>query len=245
MSPNVMVVNLAFHHGIVVQLVLACLAIVSLASWTLIFQKWAALRAARRELQNLQRRLQSNADVAGMFRSSGAGRRGLEGALAAGMERMEQLRHRPGFDPDRAIEHVRQAWEDAVWREIRRLDANLAFLATVGSLSPYIGLFGTVWGIMGAMSALGDVHELSLASVAPGIAEALVATAAGLFAAIPAIFAHNRFASDIERLADEYLGVVDELGFRVLGAPPLQEPAEAAAGDGLPIRGARVGYGAP
>ncbi|HET9579588.1 MAG TPA: MotA/TolQ/ExbB proton channel family protein [Usitatibacter sp.] len=215
MSSNIAVISLAFHHSVVVQLVLLCLLALSLASWTVILQKWAALNAARRELRELQPRLRADTGLDVVLPHGGKSGGTFRRALSAGFDRLHQVRRGSPPEDRGAVQDLREACESGVWREIRRLDSNLSFLATVGSLSPYIGLFGTVWGIIGAMGALGDVHEMSLASVAPGIAEALVATAAGLFAAIPALFAHNRFASDIDGLADDYFAVIEELGLQL------------------------------
>lgn len=245
MSSNLSVIRLAFHHSIVVQLVLLCLLALSLASWTVILQKWAVLRADRRALRDLTPRLRSATDVpSALHRAKGPTSR-LERLLATGFERVARMRGSVGPDGGESRQDVRELWESAIWREVRRLDSNLPFLATVGSLSPYIGLFGTVWGIIGAMGALGDAHEMSLASVAPGIAEALVATAAGLFAAIPALVAHNHFASNIDGLADDYLALVEEFGLGWVSGSPMAGAAEASRLSHRTACGGRLGREAP
>ena len=129
---------------------------------------------------------------------------GLERIFEAGFKEFARLRKRGGIDPMAILEGSQRAMRVALHREVEQLENHLPFLATVGSVSPYIGLFGTVWGIMNSFQALGDVHQATLAMVAPGISEALIATAMGLFAAIPAVIAYNRYASDVDRLYNRY-----------------------------------------
>lgn len=218
MSGEISVIELSLQHGGLFLLVLACLLVLSLGSWTVIFQKWAVLRMAKRELGCFAGRSMSPANALCEAPASDSRSSGVEHIVAAGLNRVAQLRNHSGLSNNAVLEQARHAWESTLSQELRRLSGNLSFLATIGSVSPYLGLFGTVWGVIDALAGLGDVREFSLVAVAPGISEALIATAAGLLAAIPAIVAHNRYVAQIDTLADEYLSIVDDVEYELVRA---------------------------
>ena len=198
---------------LVVQVVMALLVVVSLASWTVIFGKGFAIRATRRETEAFEREFWSGAELAKLYERATNRRRGtgaLERIFEAGMSEFLKLRGREGESGATILDGARRAMRAAYQREMDALERRLQFLASVGSVSPYVGLFGTVWGIMHAFTGLASLEQATLASVAPGIAEALVATAIGLFAAIPAVVAYNRFAHDIDRLATRFETFIEE-----------------------------------
>jgi len=200
---------------LVVQLVMLLLVVVSLASWTVIFGKGFAIRAARKETERFEGEFWGGADLARLYEKA-TGRRHRTGALErifeGGMSEFMKLRSREkdGNNPQWLLDGARRAMRAAYQREMDALERRLQFLASVGSVSPYVGLFGTVWGIMHAFTGLSSLEQATLASVAPGIAEALIATAIGLFAAIPAVIAYNRFAHDIDRLANRFETFIEE-----------------------------------
>ncbi len=198
---------------LVVQVVMALLVVVSLASWTVIFGKGFAIRATRRETEAFEREFWSGAELAKLYERATNRRRGtgaLERIFEAGMSEFLKLRGREGESGATILDGARRAMRAAYQREMDALERRLQFLASVGSVSPYVGLFGTVWGIMHAFVGLANLEQVTLATVAPGIAEALVATAIGLFAAIPAVVAYNRFAHDIDRLATRFETFIEE-----------------------------------
>ncbi len=213
-----MKVDTSFLHLVIgashlVQAVMALLLLASVVAWVMIFSKWAAVRRARRSADAFEDRFWSGADLGEVYRQIASRRdntSGMETIFEAGFREFARLRKQGVIDADAVMEGSQRAMRVAMSREIDELETNLSFLATVGSTSPYIGLFGTVWGIMNAFRALGNVQQATLALVAPGIAEALIATAAGLFAAIPSVIAYNRFANDVERLANRYDVFVEE-----------------------------------
>jgi biopolymer transport protein TolQ len=198
---------------LVVQLVMLLLVIVSLASWTVIFGKGFAIRATRRETAAFEREFWSGAELSKLYEKA-TNRRHKTGALErifeAGISEFLKLRGREGESGPAILDGARRAMRAAYQREMDALERRLQFLASVGSVSPYVGLFGTVWGIMHAFTGLASLEQATLASVAPGIAEALIATAIGLFAAIPAVVAYNRFAHDIDRLATRFETFIEE-----------------------------------
>lgn len=203
MTTDLSIFELVMNASIVVQLVMLALLLASIASWAVIFQKRQTLRGAVSAADAFEKRFWSGGDLSAIYKEIIAGDRsrlGMESIFEAGFKEFMRQRKQPGNDPDRMVEASRRAMQVAQLREIDRMENNLAFLATVGSTSPYVGLFGTVWGIMNAFTALGNVQQATLAMVAPGIAEALIATAMGLFAAIPAVIAYNRYADRVERL---------------------------------------------
>jgi biopolymer transport protein TolQ len=175
-----------------------------------IFRKWVAINRARKEAGSFENGFWSGTDLTSIY--SGAGKEnpahGMEAIFVAGFR--EFLRARSRADPELVVEGSRRAMRAALSRELDELDTQMSFLATAGSTSPYIGLFGTVWGIMHSFRALGNVQYATLSLVAPGIAEALVATAMGLFAAIPAVMAFNRYSDQLERLAGRYETFMEE-----------------------------------
>ncbi|MGH6610198.1 MAG: protein TolQ [Burkholderiaceae bacterium] len=212
-SPNadLSILSLITQATIVVQLVMALLAVLSIASWTAIFQKGFSVRRAKRDTEDFERQFWGGADLSRLHELASNPRRrtgALERIFEAGMS--EYLKVRGRGDPLAMLDGARRAMRATYQREMDALEARLNFLASVGSVSPYIGLFGTVWGIMHAFTGLSNLQQANLASVAPGIAEALVATAIGLFAAIPAVVAYNRFANDIDRLANRFESFMEE-----------------------------------
>jgi biopolymer transport protein TolQ len=209
-TEDLSILTLVLNASLLVQGVMVLLLALSVASWTIIFRKGSNLRAARRATENFERDFWAGGDLRSLYESaqrkmaSGGGSVNaavLERIFAAGMQE---------FLKAKEIDAARRAMKAAYQREMDRLEANLPFLASVGSVSPYIGLFGTVWGIMHAFRGLANVQQATLASVAPGIAEALVATAIGLFAAIPAVVAYNRYATDVDRLSIHFESFIEE-----------------------------------
>jgi len=205
-SADLTITQLVLDASLVVQLVMALLLVASLLSWTVIFLKWSVIKQARQEADRFERRFWSGADLGDLYKRVSARRgklTGMESIFEAGFREFLHLR-KSAVDPLALVQGVQRAMRVALNREIDNLEMHLSFLATVGSTSPYVGLFGTVWGIMNAFIGLGAVKQATIASVAPGIAEALVATAMGLFAAIPAVIAYNRYSNDVERLISRY-----------------------------------------
>jgi biopolymer transport protein TolQ len=200
---------------LIVQLIMALLLIVSLTSWTYIFRKMFAIRAARRQTEQFERSFWAGGNLNTLHQSASS-QRDQNGALArifeSGMGEFIKGKQasRDALDMGAVLDGARRAMRAAFQRELDALDVHLNFLASVGSVSPYIGLLGTVWGIMNAFRGLANVQQATLAAVAPGIAEALIATAIGLFAAIPAVVAYNRFSHDIDRLAIRFESFVEE-----------------------------------
>ena len=208
-------IELIRHAHVLVQLVLVLLIAVSLTSWTYIFRKMFALRAARRQTEQFERSFWAGGNLHTLHQSASS-QRDQSGPLArifeAGMGEFIKGKQaaRDSLDVNAVLDGARRAMRAAFHRELDSLDTHLNFLASVGSVSPYIGLLGTVWGIMNAFRGLASVQQATLATVAPGIAEALIATAIGLFAAIPAVVAYNRFTHDIDRLAIRFESFVEE-----------------------------------
>ncbi|HEV7164876.1 MAG TPA: protein TolQ [Gammaproteobacteria bacterium] len=203
--------EIALHASLVVKLVLLLLMAASLASWAMIFRKHRMLKEARTRADEFEKRFWSGGDLAGIYKeicNTGA-ETGMETLFEAGFSEFARLR-KQSDDQAQVIEGARRAMRVAQIREVDRLEESLAFLATVGSTSPYVGLFGTVWGIMNAFHSLGNVQHATIAMVAPGISEALIATAMGLFAAIPAVIAYNRYANHVERLETRFDSFLEE-----------------------------------
>ena len=211
--PELSISHLILNASFVVQLVLLLLLVVSLISWTIIFLKSAVVKKARISADRFERKFWSGADLGELYKrlSSRRGRlTGMEMIFEAGFREFMQLRKNSNVEPMAVLQGAQRAMRVALNREIDNLEMNLSFLATVGSTSPYVGLFGTVWGIMNSFMALGAVRQATISSVAPGIAEALIATAMGLFAAIPAVIAYNRYSNDVERIISRYDIFVEE-----------------------------------
>jgi len=201
------IASLILGASLLVKFVMLLLLAASIASWALIFAKRRQVRDAKRDIKDFEDEFWSTEDLTRLYnRISGAPDEttGMERIFEAGFREFARLRKRGGLDATDILDGAQRAMRVAVNRELEDLEANLPTLATVGSVSPYVGLFGTVWGIMNSFQALGNVHQATLAMVAPGISEALVATAMGLFAAIPAVIGYNRYASDIERIFGRY-----------------------------------------
>ena len=202
MNQDLSIITLVTQASLVVQLVMAGLAFTSLASWTVIFGKVFGLRSLRGRNEEFEREFWSGRSLTEMNQSA-AGKTDsapMERIFASGMREFLKLREKR-LEAGAQLDGARRAMRASFQREMDVIESNLSFLASVGSVSPYVGLFGTVWGIMHAFVGLSNMTQVTLATVAPGIAEALVATAIGLFAAIPAVVAYNRFARDIDRIA--------------------------------------------
>ncbi|HUW38082.1 MAG TPA: protein TolQ [Rhodocyclaceae bacterium] len=212
-TQDLSIVELISNASLVVKLVLALLMSVSFMSWYWIFRKWFALRDARARTDQFERDFWSGGDLNSLYQSAVNNRHGtgaLERIFEAGYREFNKLRGQKTLDPATVVDSARRAMRATYQRETDSLDAHLAFLASVGSVSPYVGLFGTVWGIMHAFRGLANVSSATLAQVAPGIAEALVATAIGLFAAIPAVVAYNRYAHDVDRISVRFESFMEE-----------------------------------
>ncbi|WP_025918056.1 protein TolQ [Herminiimonas sp. CN] len=213
--------SLITNASVIVQLIMALLLAVSLMSWSYIFRKSFAIRAARAQTEEFERTFWSGGNLNTLYQDATSSRRQSNGATGA-LERIftagmsEYLKGQASYtkkdsaDANAMLDGARRAMRAAYQREMDALESHLAFLASVGSVSPYVGLFGTVWGIMNAFRGLANVQQATLSAVAPGIAEALIATAIGLFAAIPAVVAYNRYTHDIDRLAIRFESFVEE-----------------------------------
>lgn len=205
--------TLFLNASLVVQLVMGMLVLASVVSWTMIFDRSRVLKKAKREAEAFETKFWSGGDLGDLYRAADRDREHLRGESAifhAGFREFARLRENPGIDAMSLVEGARRAMRVAMSREMDTLESHLSLLATIGSTSPYVGLFGTVWGIMNAFHALGNVKQATLNLVAPGIAEALIATAMGLFAAIPAVVAYNKFANSVQRLENRYDDFVEE-----------------------------------
>ncbi|MDO8719363.1 MAG: protein TolQ [Polaromonas sp.] len=213
MNQDLSIVSLLLNASWVVQGVVLLLVGVSIASWAAIFRKIVALKRAQLLNDEFDREFWSGTSLNDLFagaaqnaKHSGA----MERIFASGMREYQKLRERQINDAGTLLDGARRAMRASYQRELDAIESNLSFLATVGSVSPYVGLFGTVWGIMHAFTGLAALEQVTLATVAPGIAEALVATAIGLFAAIPAVVAYNRFSHDIDRIANRLETFIEE-----------------------------------
>ncbi len=216
MSQELSLWELVMNASFVVQLVMLLLFMVSVASWGMIVQRALLLRRAKQQLHGFEQTFWSGIDLSQLYRDGSArlenGERleGVENLFRAGFKEFTRLRQQQGIDSDAIMEGAQRAMRVALSREEEHLERHLPFLATVGSTSPYVGLFGTVWGIMHSFRGLANVHQATLATVAPGISEALIATAMGLFAAIPAVIAYNRYSARVETLIANYETFAEE-----------------------------------
>jgi biopolymer transport protein TolQ len=195
------------HASLPVQLVMLLLAIASVISWTMIFRKWFVFRVAESEATRFEQKFWAGGNVNQMYAEllrNENKQTGMASVFVEGFREYKRLADQPKIEPMDILDGVQRAMRVALSREINYLERHLSFLATVGSTSPYVGLFGTVWGIMNSFRALGSISQPTIAHVAPGIAEALIATAIGLFAAIPAVIAYNRYANNVEQLVARY-----------------------------------------
>ena len=213
MNGDISLIQLVSDASLLVQLVLLMLLIASIASWVIIFKKRKLLTRAEKEANAFEERFWSGADLGRLYEGITENRRevrGMERLFESGFREYARLRQRSTPDSRMLVEGAQRAMRVTLNREMDHLEQHLSFLATVGSTSPYVGLFGTVWGIMTAFRGLGNVSQATIAMVAPGISEALVATAMGLFAAIPAVVAYNRYVNQVERLQVRYETFVEE-----------------------------------
>lgn len=218
MNSELNVLALVLGASLPVKLVLGILIGFSIASWFIIFRKKALIDRANASADEFEERFWSGADLAGLFKDvSGADERitGSAAIFEAGFREFARLRQRRGVDSRTLLEGAQRAMRVSATREVERLEHSLEFLANVGSISPYVGLFGTVWGIMNSFLGLSQVQQATLSTVAPGIAEALIATAIGLFAAIPAVIAYNRFSARSQTLLTRYYAFGNELQVRL------------------------------
>jgi len=212
-TQDLSILTLILNASILVKGVMLLLAVVSSMSWYWIFRKAFAIRDARARTDQFEREFWSGGDLNALFQSAVNDRHSagaMERIFEAGYREFTKLRGQKTLDSATVVDGARRAMRATYQREMDALEAHLAFLASVGSVSPYVGLFGTVWGIMNAFRGLANVGQATLAHVAPGIAEALVATAIGLFAAIPAVVAYNRFAHDIDRISIRFESFMEE-----------------------------------
>ena len=236
MNRDMSMLSLVLNASWVVQLVRLLLGVVSIASWAAIFRKLFALKRIQSLNEVFEREFWSGTSLNDLFAAAAQNAKlsgPMERIFASGMREYQKLRERRISDPGTLMDGARRAMRASFQREMDVAEANLSFLASVGSVSPYVGLFGTVWGIMHAFIGLAALTQVTLATVAPGIAEALVATAIGLFAAIPAVVAYNRFAHDIDRIAIKLETFIEEFSNilqRNLGAHTASSPTSSASG---------------
>jgi len=205
--------ELIVHASLLVQLVMVVLILASLISWMVIFRKQRMLNRAEKQARRFEEKFWSGVDLNKLYDELAAGqqtRNGIEAIFEAGLSEFARLREERHLAPGTLSDGAQRAMRVALTREMDRLEHHLSFLATVGSVSPYVGLFGTVWGIMNSFRGLAGAHQATIAMVAPGISEALVATAMGLFAAIPAVVAYNRFLAQVDRLEVRYENFKEE-----------------------------------
>ncbi|MDX9844241.1 MAG: protein TolQ [Aquabacterium sp.] len=214
MNQDMSILTLVLEASLVVQVVMLLLLLVSVASWSVIFSKVSSLKRVRQGNDEFDREFWAGRTLQELYQDASRDKNGprspQERIFASGMREFMKLRERRVADVGTLLDGARRAMRASFQREMDAIEARLDFLGSVGSVSPYIGLFGTVWGIMHAFTGLSNVQQVSLATVAPGIAEALVATAIGLFAAIPAVLAYNRFARDIDRVAIQMESFIEE-----------------------------------
>jgi biopolymer transport protein TolQ len=206
------ILDLLLHASFVVQFVMALLVGASVVSWGIIFRKRKVLAETRQSAGRFEEQFWSGGDLAALYKSlEGSSPSGMAGIFVSGFREFSRLKSQLGLVGAQLLDGSRRAMKVAQMKETDRLEQNLSTLATIGSTSPYVGLFGTVWGILSAFQGLGNVQQATLATVAPGIAEALIATAMGLFAAIPAVVAYNRYADQVGRLELRYDTFMEEL----------------------------------
>jgi biopolymer transport protein TolQ len=213
MNQDLSILQLILHASIVVQVVIGLLMTISVASWAAIFRKYFALKRVKRLNDEFEADFWSGTslnELASAAKKNDPNAGPMERIFASGMREYQKLRERRIDDNSALLDGARRAMRASFQREMDAIETNLSFLASVGSVSPYVGLFGTVWGIMHSFTGLASMTQVTLSTVAPGIAEALVATAIGLFAAIPAVVAYNRFAHDIDRIAIKLETFIEE-----------------------------------
>jgi len=208
-TPTHTIWSLVLEASLLVKGVMLILLLASLATWYLIAQRSALFNRAKAGIKAFEDQFWSGKELGQLYNSS-QDRAGVEQVFRAGYSEFAQLNQQNRSEPEAVMQGVQRAMRVAIAREEERLEQHLPFLATVGSVSPYVGLFGTVWGIMNSFIGLSQVQQATLATVAPGIAEALIATAIGLFAAIPAVIAYNRFSTRSEHLLSQYYNFAEE-----------------------------------
>ncbi len=220
-------IGLFMQASLLVKCVMLLLLAASVLSWTFIFQRHKALKAANAEMRRFEDKFWSGVDLTRFYQELSARQHntGMAALFCAGFKEFVRLRKSSSTPPQAVIDGTYRSMRVVLSREVDELEKNLPFLATTGSISPYIGLFGTVWGIMTAFIALGEVQQATLAMVAPGIAEALIATAMGLFAAIPAVIAYNKFSNQVEKLENNYGNFMEEFS-AILHRQTLAAPAQ-------------------
>ena len=214
-SSELQIWELIIEASLLVQGVMALLVLASIGSWMVIFRKRQMLSRAKKRAQKFEELFWSGADLSKLYEkvaSEQANKEGLEAIFQSGFKAFTRLREEQHLNPDTLFNGAHRAMRVTLTREVERLENNLSFLATVGSVSPYVGLFGTVWGIMNSFRGLAGAQQATIAMVAPGISEALIATAMGLFAAIPAVIAYNKYSSEVERLEMHYDNFKEEFG---------------------------------
>jgi len=213
MTTDHSIIDLILNASLLVQLVMLTLVIASVVSWAMIIKKRVILKRAKNDAEEFEDQFWSVEDLSPLYTRISSSRHepsGMEKIFEAGFKEFARLNKQQNIDAKAVIDGSQRSMRIAMNKEMDHLETNLSFLATVGSTSPYVGLFGTVWGIMNSFQALGTVQQATIAMVAPGISEALVATAMGLFAAIPAVVAYNRFSYDVERLINRYDNFMEE-----------------------------------
>ncbi len=206
--------QLVMNASVLVKLVMLSLLVASIASWMIIFQKRQILRSARQQADRFEEHFWSGADLTRLYEGITSGNKkaqGMELIFESGFREFMRMSQQGGMSASEKVDGAHRAMRIALTREMDRIENHLTFLATVGSTSPYVGLFGTVWGIMSSFQGLANATQATIQSVAPGISEALVATAMGLFAAIPAVIAYNRYSNQVERLELRYDNFKEEL----------------------------------
>jgi len=235
MTGEMNLLDLVLDASLIVQIVLGLLLVASVVSWAIMLRKRAELRRARSDADRFEEVFWSGGDLTAMFKAIDQGRRvtkGMESIFESGFREFSRMRQQGGVSSAQLIEGSRRGMRVALLKESDRLEQGLSMLATIGSTSPYVGLFGTVWGIMSAFYGLGNVQQATLGMVAQPIAEALIATAMGLFAAIPAVIAYNRYADQTSRIELRYDTFVEELSTilqRHATTPRAAQAAEARA----------------
>lgn len=204
MNTDPSILGFLLHAGLVVKLVLALLIAASIASWTVIFQRVSLFRQTRRALAQFEKGFRAGQPLDELLAKFKRHKTGMAVIFTAGIKEYKKLSTIPHITPAALLESTMRAMRITQSRQLESLESQLAYLATVGSTAPYVGLFGTVWGIMTSFQSLGSVQQATISMVAPGISEALIATAVGLFAAIPAVIAYNRFSTQLDRIEEQY-----------------------------------------
>jgi biopolymer transport protein TolQ len=232
MNTDLSLITLVLQASLIVKLVLVMLLLASIASWAVIIEKRRLMKQAVGAADGFEASFWSGVDLTNLYREVARAEKtplGMAGIFEAGFREFGRLKQEAGMTAQLLVEGARRSMHVSRMREVDRLEHNLAFLATVGSTSPYVGLFGTVWGIMNSFQSLGNVQSATIAMVAPGIAEALIATAMGLFAAIPAVIAYNRYADQVDRLEVRYDTFMEELSAIFQRSSGRSRAAEASA----------------